>query len=281
MKIQTRVAWLGFPVLWLGIFLVLPVLITLLVSFLKQSMGRFDTTFTLENYLELFTSITYLQIIWVTFKNAAMVTLLSLIFGYPVAYYLTFCVQRLEAKIILFIIALTPFWTSYLIRAVAWMPLLGRNGLINSALLQIGLISQPLDILLFSNFAVVLVMVQLYILFMISPIFFSLSNIKQSLIEAARDLGATPFQIFRWVIWPLSVPGVAIGTVFVFVLSMGEFATVRLIGGGNASSLGLTIQNFVSYIQFPSASAVASVLVTILVVSVWFLFKLGQVREEL
>lgn len=269
------------PLAWLTVFLFLPVAVIVLVSFWTPTFSGFEPTFTFSNYRLFFTTPTYVQMVWVTLFNAIVTTVVSLLIAYPVAYFLTFVVTDLRAKIALFILALTPFWTSYLIRIIAWIPMLGRNGLLNMALMKLGIISEPLEFLLFSNVAVIIAMVQLYSLFMVAPIFYSLSGIDVSVVEAARDLGASSTQIFREIIWPLSLPGVMIGTVFVFVLSMGEFSTVRLIGGGNASSMGLAIQNFVNYIQFPPAAAVASVLVVILMISVWIFFKLGNVREDL
>jgi putative spermidine/putrescine transport system permease protein len=159
--------------------------------------------------------------------------------------------------------------------------MMGREGLLNTVLQDLGITSQPLDFLLFSDFAVRVAMIQLYLLFMVSPIFFSLSAIDPAILESARDSGAGWWAILWEVLLPLSRPGIVIGAVFVFVLSMGEFATVRLIGGGKTSSVGLGIQNFVTYIQFPQAAAAASVLVLVTVAGVAVLFRYGRVAEGL
>jgi putative spermidine/putrescine transport system permease protein len=159
--------------------------------------------------------------------------------------------------------------------------MMGREGLLNTALLNLGITSQPLDFLLFSDFAVRVAMIQLYLLFMVSPIFFSLSTIEPAILEAARDSGAGWWAILTEILLPLARPGIVIGAVFVFVLSMGEFATVRLIGGGKTSSVGLGIQNFVTYIQFPQAAAAASILVLVTVAGVAVLFRYGRVAEGL
>lgn len=277
-----RTSWLILPPLaWLALFLVAPLVIIVVVSFFMPTLSGFEVAFTLENYQAIFQSRTYLETIGVTFLNALVTVVLSLVLGYPIAYFLTFYVRSLAVKIALFIIALAPFWVSFLIRVIAWIPMLGREGLLNMILLKLGIVAEPLEILLFSNFAVLVAMLQLYILFMIAPIFYVLSSIDRDLFEAARDLGASPFQVFRDVVWPLSVPGVVIGVVFVFVLTMGDFATVRLIGGGNVSSIGLLIQNLVNYIQFPSAAAVACILVLSLIAGIWLLLRTRNIVDAL
>ena len=210
-----------------------------------------------------------------------MVVALSLVLGFPVAYFLAICVTSLRYQIALFIIALAPFWTSYLIRAVAWIPMMGRQGALNTALQEVGLIDEPLDILLFSDFAVTVAMLQLYILFMVAPIFFMLAQIDRSSLEAARDLGANAFKSFREVILPQSAPGIVIGSIFVFILTMGEFATVRIIGGGTVSSVGTIVQTQVGSVQFPQAATSAVFLVLAMIVGVFVLLRFSNLREEL
>lgn len=275
-------AWtllLAFPAAWLLVFLVIPVIVVLVVSFFQPTLSGFTRTFTLENYELLAGSAVFLRTLWSTVVNALLTTVVTFLLGFWVAYYLALVVPDLRRKFALFIIALAPFFTSFLIRAIAWIPMMGREGVLNTALLNLGIISQPLDFLLFSDFAVRVAMVQLYLLFMISPIFFSLSTIEPAILEAARDSGAGWWAILMEVLLPLARPGIVIGAVFVFVLSMGEFATVRLIGGGQTSSVGLSIQNFVTYIQFPQAAAAASILVLVTIAGVVVLFRYGRIAE--
>lgn len=269
------------PIVWLLGFLIAPVIVVLTVSFYEPTLSGFVRTFTLENYQGLADSSVFIRTLGDTLVNALVTTVVTLLLGYGAAYFLALVVPDLRTKFALFIIALAPFFTSFLIRAIAWIPMMGREGLLNSTLLSLGVINQPLDILLFSDLAVRIAMVQLYLLFMISPIFFSLSAIEPAVLEAARDMGAGWWGIFRHVLLPLSRPGIVIGCVFVFVLSMGEFATVRLIGGGQSSSVGLTVQNFVTYIQFPQAAAAASLLVLVTLVGVVLLFRWGNLSEGL
>ena len=213
--------------------------------------------------------------------NSVIVVAACLVFGFPVAYFLALHVRSLRVQVGLFIVVLAPFWTSYLIRAVAWIPMMGRQGAINTILLKAGLIHEPLDFLLFSNFAVTLAMIQLYILFMITPLFFMLGQLDRSSLEAASDLGANWFRSFREVVLPQAMPGIVIGSIFVFVLTMGEYGTVRIIGGGQVSSVGVVVNNNVGGVQYPLAAASALVLVLAMMVGVFVLLRMSNLREDL
>jgi putative spermidine/putrescine transport system permease protein len=277
-------AWallLALPIGWLLVFLFIPVLVVLVVSFFQPTLSGFTRDLTLDNYRLLAGSDVFVRTLGSTVLNALITTVVTFLLGFWVAYYLALVVPDLRSRFALFIIALAPFFTSFLIRSIAWIPMMGREGLLNTALLNLGITTQPLDFLLFSDFAVRVAMVQLYLLFMVSPIFFSLASIEPAILEAARDSGAGWWAILTEILLPLARPGIVIGAVFVFVLSMGEFATVRLIGGGKTSSVGLGIQNFVTYIQFPQAAAAASILVLVTIVGVAVLFRYGRIAEGL
>jgi putative spermidine/putrescine transport system permease protein len=277
----TTAAWAAPGTLFLLFFLFAPVLMIILVSFWTRTVSGFDETWTLENYRFLFTSNVYWSQLWDSFWHSLVIVAAALIFGFPVAYFLAISVTSLRNQIALFIIALAPFWTSYLIRAVAWIPMMGRQGALNTILEKAGFVDEPLDILLFSDFAVTLAMLQLYILFMVAPLFFMLAQIDRSSLEAARDLGANSFKTFREVILPQSMPGIVIGSIFVFVLTMGEFATVRIIGGGTVASVGTIVSNQVASVQFPQAAASAVILVVAMMVGVFVLLRFSNLREEL
>lgn len=274
--------WAAPGTLWLLFFLVAPVVMIVLVSFWQRTVTGFDAgAWTVDNYRALFRSGVYWDQLRQSFLNSLVVVAACLVFGFPIAYFLAIKVQRLRNQIALFIVALAPFWTSYLIRAVAWVPMMGRQGAINTLLVKAGVIDQPLDILLFSNFAVTLAMIQLYILFMITPLFFMLAQVDKSALEAARDLGANWFRTFREVVIPQAMPGIVIGSIFVFVLTMGEFGTVRVIGGGRVSSVGLIINTNVVGVQYPLAAASAVFLVLAMVVGVFILLRFSKLREAL
>ena len=169
-----------------------------------------------------------------------MTWLFTFLLGLGVAYFLAFHVRTLKWQIVLFLVCTIPFWTSNIIRMIAWIPVLGRHGLVNQGLLALGIVDQPLEWLLFSEFAVVLAFVHLYTLFMVVPIFNSMMRIDRSVIEAARDAGAGTWQTVMHVILPLCKPGIAIGTIFVMTLVMGDFVTVQTMSGGQSMAAFLT-----------------------------------------
>jgi putative spermidine/putrescine transport system permease protein len=274
--------WAAPGTLWLLFFLVAPVVTILLVSFWTQTSVGFDKTWTLDNYDQLFSSSVYWSQLKQSLFNSLIVVGASLLLGFPVAYFLAIQVKSLRNQVALFIVALAPFWTSYIIRAVAWRyPLMGREGAVNTVLERIGLIDEPLSILSFSNFSVVLAMVQLYILFMITPLFFMLAQVDRSALEAARDLGANWLSSFREVILPQSAPGIVIGSIFVFVLSLGDYGTYRIAGGNAVGSVGTVIQNQVNNVQYPTAAASAVFLVFVMMMGVFVMLRFSNLREEL
>jgi putative spermidine/putrescine transport system permease protein len=268
--------------LWLVIFLVAPVIVVLVVSFFTGTITGFSEVFTTSNYSAIFSgSSQYLSTLAGVARNSAIVTAVCLVIGYPVAYFLAVKVKKTQYAFGLFLIALAPFFTSTLIRAEAWIPTMANNGAVNSILKDIGIIHHSLGILLFSNFAVIVALVQLLVLFMVTPIFFQLAQLDRSAIEAARDLGASGFRVFTHVTLPLTRAGIMIGCVFVFVLSMGDFATYKLVGGGSVGSIGLNIQNLVSLLNYPQAAAQAAILVVAMVVGVILLLRFAKLQERM
>jgi putative spermidine/putrescine transport system permease protein len=164
---------------------------------------------------------------------------------------------------------------------ISWIPFLGRNGLLNSALIEVNLIDQPLEFLLFSDFAVVLAMAHLYSLFMVVPVFNTLMRVDRSLVEAAVDAGASSWQVMTNVIIPLAKPGIAIGSIFVVTLVMGEFITVRFMSGGQSASVGLMMANQISLLQYPAAAANAVVLLITVLIIVAAILRVVDIRKEL
>lgn len=276
-------AWAAPGAIWLAFYLVAPVVMILLVSFWVETPTGFERgEWTLSAYDTLFSNSTYWNQLKQSFFNSLIVTGACLLLGFPIAYFLSFKIQSLKNQIALFIVALAPFWTSYIIRAVAWQyPLMGREGAVNAILQKIGFIDEPLEILSFSNFSVVLMMIQLYVLFMIAPLFFMLAQVDRSALEAARDLGASWWQSFREVILPQTMPGIVIGSIFVFVLTMGEYGTVRIVGGNKISSVGTIVQNQFLNVEYPTAAASAVFLVLAMMVGVFVLLRFSNLREEL
>ena len=268
--------------IWIGFYLVAPLVIIVLVSFWTWTDAGFDKTFTTANYSELFHDSTYWDNMLSTFVTSVIAVVACLILGFPVAYFLALKVSSLRNQVTLFVIALAPFWTSFLTRAIAWtFPLMGREGALNQLLIKFQVVSEPVAQLGFSTLSVRLAMIQLYILFMITPLFFSLAQVDQSAVEAARDLGANSWQTFREVILPQSMPGIVIGSIFIFVLTMGDYGTVATVGGGNITSVGTLINSKIGAVQYPQGAASAVLLVAALLVGVWVITRFSNLREEL
>ncbi|MFZ2990092.1 ABC transporter permease, partial [Ideonella sp.] len=216
-----------------------------------------------------------------TLKFSLLVWGITLVLGFAVAYFLAFHVRSPGMQTALFVLCTVPFWTSNVIRMISWVPLLGRNGLVNQSLQGMGLIEAPIEWLLFSDFSVVLAFVHLYTMFMIVPIFNSMMRIDRSLLEAARDNGASPWQTVRHVVLPLSRTGLIIGSIFVLALVMGDFVTVGVMGGQQIASVGKIIQVQTSYLQFPLAAANAVILLAVVLLMITALMRLVNLRKEL
>ncbi|MEM8837078.1 MAG: ABC transporter permease [Pseudomonadota bacterium] len=265
----------------LAFFLVLPLLTIVVVSFWDYNEWSFFPAFIFGNYEYVLTS----QVTWSTYLKTLQFTFLAWFFctiiGFTVAYFLAFHVRSLTWQIALFLICTIPFWTSNIIRMISWIPFLGRNGIANSTLINMGVIDEPLEWLLFSDFAVVLAFVHLYALFMVVPIFNTMMRIDKSLIEAARDAGASGFQILTNVIIPLAKPGIMIGSIFVVTLVMGDFITVRFMSGGQSASVGRVISNEIALLQYPAAAANAVVLLITVLLMISIMMRFVDIRKEL
>ena len=281
---------LPFAAVFLAFFLV-PLALIVMVSFWDFNEYELLPGFTWRSYLVMWegcsrltehgdlcvTLSTYLS----TLKFALLTWALTLVLGFALAYFLAFHVRSAGLQTLLFLLCTVPFWTSNVIRMVSWVPLLGRNGLVNQALQGAGLTRAPLDWLLFSDFSVLLAFVHLYTMFMIVPIFNSMMRIDRSLLEAARDAGASAWQTLWSVIVPLSRTGILIGSIFIFTIVMGDFVTVGVMGGQQIASVGKMIQVQISYLQFPLAAANAVVLLATVLLIVWGLTRVVDIRKEL
>jgi putative spermidine/putrescine transport system permease protein len=264
------------------VFFVVPIVMVVVVSFFDyRAYDILIPDFTFVNYQDVFTANVTYQTYWITLKFCLTVWAITLVLGFTIAYFLAFHVRTVTMQIVLFLLCTIPFWTSIVIRMIAWIPLLGRNGLINNALVGAGIVDEPLEWLLFSEFAVIVGYVHLYTLFMIVPIFNSMMRIDRRLLEAAVDGGATGWQTVRHVIIPLSKPGIAIGSIFVIAMVMGDFVTVNVLGGGQIASIGKMIATELSYLQFPPAAASAMVLLGLVIVLIALLMRFADVRKEL
>ncbi len=287
----------GAPAAWLQalpfaavfvVFFVLPLVLVVAVSFWPSSDYELIPGFTLQNYATVFSGCANLAEPCVTLRTYASTLFfafvtwgVTLVLGFALAYFLAFHVRTTAMQTVLFVVCTIPFWTSNVIRMIAWLPLLGRNGVVNDALLKLGLVQQPVEWLLFSPFSVVLTFVHLYTMFMLVPIFNSMMRIDRSLLEAAEDAGASAWQTLWTVIVPLCRTGLLIGSIFVLTIVMGDFVTVGVMGGQQIASVGKVIQVQTSYLQFPLAAANAVVLLAVVLLIVVALNRLVDLRREL
>jgi putative spermidine/putrescine transport system permease protein len=263
-------------------FFVLPIAMVILVSFFDyQTYQLLIPTFTLQNYVDVFASSVTYRTYLITLRFCVIVWAITLVLGFAMAYFLAFHVRSLRWQMVLFLLCSIPFWTSNVIRMIAWIPLLGRHGVLNTALHGLGLVRAPLAWLLYSEFAVILGYVYLYTLFMIVPIFNAMRRIERALLEAAVDSGATEWQTLWHVIVPLCKPGMVIGSIFVIAIVMGDFVTVNVLGGGQIASVGKAIMTELSYLQFPPAAANAMVLLIAVLLMIVLLTRLVDIRKEL
>ncbi|MBU1305964.1 MAG: ABC transporter permease [Alphaproteobacteria bacterium] len=265
----------------LGFFLALPILLLLVVSFWDYDFAGMYPGFMTLNYAETLGS----WVTWKTYGNtlkfAAIVWAITAFIGFWVAYFLAFHVRKASTQTVLFLVCTVPFLTSNIIRMISWIPVLGRNGLVNSALVGAGIVDQPVEWLLYSDFAVILAMVHLYTLFMVTPIFNTMMRIDKSLVEAARDGGASDWQIIINVILPLAKPGIAIGSIFVVTLVMADFSTIQVMSGGQSASVALMMRNQMSLLQYPAAAANAVMLLVVVLSMVAGILRIVDIRKEL
>jgi len=263
------------------LFLVFPILTIFVVSFWDYDSYRLIPDFITENYEFLLTSpVTYSAYLKTLFY-AVSTLIITLLIGFTVAYYIAFYVKNPFVQSLLFIACTVPFLTSNIIRMISWIPLLGRNGLVNSALLETHIINEPIEWLLYSDFSVILAFVHLYTLFVVVPVFNSMMRIDRNLIEAAIDSGASGFQTIAHVILPLCKSGLAIGSIFVMTLVMGDFITVTMMSGGLSASVGVLIRNEISLLQYPAAAANAIVLLGTVLIMLSVMFRFINIKKEL
>ena len=268
-------------VLWLIAFFVVPILLVLLYSFYHFSNGTMIETLTLDNYLRVFQDTIYLKVFIKSLRYGVIVTLACLIVGYPVTYFLAR--SSYKRRDLLFLALIIPFWTSIVVRTYAWKMLLGTNGLMNHYLGKLGVIDAPIK-LLYTEQAVIVGLVHVFLPFMILPLYAVLEKIDPSLEEAAKDLGANRFRTFMRITLPLSVPGISTGCLLVFILAIGSFLTPDLLGGTSESMISNIIRGeFYITFNWPFGSALAVLLLVIILTMVAAynrLFKIEKIMGE-
>ncbi|MBY3326507.1 ABC transporter permease [Rhizobium laguerreae] len=281
-KASGKTLWLLAPgVIWMLLFLVTPILMMIYVSFWTQTTFKITPDLTIKSWVTFFTTDTYLGALWTTVRIWLIVLVSTLVVGYPAALYVGLFVKNKTIQTALLVLCVIPFWTSFLIRVLAWRPMLGKEGAINLILQGLGIINQPIEVLLFSELSVIIGMTQIYCVFMVGPIAFMMGRIDQSVIEAAQDLGAGFWRIFRTIILPLTMPGVVVGAIFVSVMVLGEFATAAALSGRKVNLLGNIIVTQVGSLKWAFAAVVGVVLTVLMGIVVAALLRVVDLRKEL
>jgi putative spermidine/putrescine transport system permease protein len=274
--------WLIAPaVLWMALFLVVPILMIVYVSFWTQTTFKIEPILTTHSWEAFFASDTYLGALWTTIRIWLIVLFMTLLVGYPTALFVGLFVRNKTLSTALLVLCVIPFWTSFLIRVLAWRPMLGKEGAINIILQALHITSAPIDALLFTELSVIIGMTQIYCVFMVGPIAFMLGRIDPNVIEAARDLGASFSRIFRTIILPLSMPGVVVGSIFVSVMTLGEFATASALSGRKVNMLGNIIVTQVGSLKWAFASVVGVILTILMGIVVAALLRVVDLKREL
>jgi len=264
------------PLLWVGMFLLLPYALMLTHSFWLVRDGTIVHEWNLQNYAKLIQNPVYAEVLFRTARIAASVTVLSLLLGYPLAYYMSF--HAGIRKDLLYQFVIVPLWVSYLVRGYAWKTILGSDGVLNGFLQYLHLTKEPVSFFLYSPFAVILTLTHIYTPFVFLPLYASLEHIPRNLIEASHDLGANPRTTYFRVILPLSLPGLLAGATFAFVLSLGDFLGPMLVGGPSSIMIANIVQSlFGTAYDWPLGASIA---VCILLLTIGLLFLTERLEKR-
>ena len=264
------------PLLWVGLFLLLPYALMFAHSFWLVRDGFLVHEWNLQNYAKLFHNPVYLEVLFRSMRIAASVTLLSLLLGYPLAYFMSF--EAGVRKELFYQLVIVPLWVSYLVRGYAWKTILGSDGVLNGFLQYFHVTKEPVGFFLYSPFAVVLMLTHIYTPFVFLPLYASLEHIPRNLIEASHDLGASPRATFFRVILPLSLPGLLAGATFAFVLTLGDFLGPLLVGGPSSIMIANIVQSlFGTAYDWPLGSAIS---VSILLLTISLLFVTERLEKR-
>ena len=272
--------WLALPAAaWMLGVVVVPIVLLVWVSFWGGRAFSTASPLTFDNYTKFFANPTYLKLIASTLGHTATLMALTGVLGYCIAYFLVVKVKSPRWRLVLFLAFIIPFWTSTLIRAIAWVPFLGVNGVINQTLMFIGATQAPIEAFLYSRAGITMAQVSLYTMLAAGPVVYMLNSIPPQLREAAMTLKAAPFTVFRRIILPLTLPGIVIGQVLVFLNVMADFATVATIGGNKHALLANLVMLFYESSQIRAASVVAVLLMVCMLVGVVAALRVVDIRR--
>ncbi|MEA5017864.1 MAG: ABC transporter permease [Erysipelotrichaceae bacterium] len=256
---------------WMGAFIVIPMLLILFYAFTIRGNNVITVQFTFDNFLKFFDSV-YIKVLIKSLQVAFITTIISIIVGYPIAYSIASAKPKMQTLLMLLITI--PMWINTLVKTYAWISVLSDNGIINSFLVKIGL--APVT-LMYTDFAVILGMVYNFLPFMILEIYTALAKLDRALIDASSDLGANKLQTFQRVVFPLSLSGVISGITLVFLPSVSTFVIPKLLGGGQYMLIGNLIENqFITVGEWNFGSAISLIMASIILISMYFTRKVDQ-----
>jgi spermidine/putrescine transport system permease protein len=248
--------------LLLLVYLVIPLCMLVVMSFYRSTLFGVVPDFSWNNYLNFTRNAMFPNLLLRSIRMALTVTLISLLVSYPFAYFLARSTRRYKTALL--ILVMVPFWTSYLIRTMSWLPILGIKGVVNYSLMSLHLVSDPLTVFLFNEFSVILTLTHIYLPYMVIPIYLSLDRLDERLLEAAGDLGANPVRTFWHVTLPLSLPGVVGGIVMVFIAGFGAYVTPKLLGGSSGIMFGNVLADqYSGTFNWPFGAVLALVMIAV------------------
>ncbi len=265
--------------IWMMLFVGIPLASIVLFSFWRSGFAGLVPDYNVENYAALLGGRTFWRITFWTYEVVIMALAGVIVLAYPAAYAIWRVVRDDRWKTAVLLLCIVPFWTSYLTRTITWLPMFGREGVVNRVLLALGVIGEPLEILLYTPYSMMWGLWSLYIVFMIGPLYHSMTKIDEDVMSAAAMLGATPVRTFFHVVLPLTRPGLMAGSLFVMVLGLGEFFTERVIGGAQNPMLAGLILRQIDIFQWASASAIAVTLTVLTLVTVSAMLRLFDLRN--
>ncbi len=285
MKLGRR-HWTGFaalftgPAIWWGTVLLIPYTLMFVHSFYSTQFPFFVADFQFGNYLKIITDSQYFLVIWRSLKIAFLVSLVAFALSYPLTYFIVFKVRSPRLRMALYVATIVPLWVSYLLRAYTWKTILGTEGILNSLLIWLGIIDEPIQLFLYNQFAMVITMAYIYTPFMVMPLYASLEKIPKNLIEASKDLGVGPLRTFLRITLPLSVPGLLAGFTFTFCLSGGDFISPLLVGGPYSNMIANVVATqFGIAMNWPLGSALSMVMLVIVLVIISLSDRLERVGK--
>jgi len=265
--------------IWMVLFVGIPLASIVLFSFWRSGFAGLVPDYNVENYAALLGGRTFWRITLWTYEVVIMALAGVIVLAYPAAYAIWRVVRDDRWKTAVLLLCIVPFWTSYLTRTITWLPMFGREGVVNRVLFALGVIGEPLEILLYTPYSMMWGLWSLYIVFMIGPLYHSMTKIDEDVMSAAAMLGATPVRTFFHIVLPLTRPGLMAGSLFVMVLGLGEFFTERVIGGAQNPMLAGLILRQIDIFQWASASAIAVTLTVLTLVTVSAMLRLFDLRK--